>query len=209
MKKPFVYERISQDQAIVLFVDHQSGLFSLVQDFSPAEFKNNVIALADVARFFKLPSIITTSFETGPNGPALPVLKQMLPDAIFIPRPGQINAWDNEEFVTAIEKTGRKQLIIAGIVTEVCVALPALSALSAGYQVFVSTDACGTFNDVARYAAWNRMSHAGAQLMNWFSISAELQRDWRHDVEGYGSLLSEHVTMYQTLMISYNEQQQS
>lgn len=71
-------------------------------------------------------------------------------------------------------------MIIAGIVTEVCVAFPVLSALEAGFEVFVATDACGTF-EAARYAAWDRMSHAGAQLMNWFSISGELQRDWRND----------------------------
>ncbi|MBN7735483.1 isochorismatase family protein, partial [Klebsiella pneumoniae] len=135
------YNRLNKDDAIVLLVDHQTGLISLVQDFSPNEFKNNVLALADLAKYFKLPTILTTSFETGPNGPLVPELKALFPDAPYIARPGQINAWDNEDFVKAIKATGKKQLIIAGVVTEVCVAFPALSALAEGFEVFVVTDA--------------------------------------------------------------------
>jgi nicotinamidase-related amidase len=93
---------------------------------------------------------LTTSFEDGPNGPLLSELKETFPDAPFIPRPGQINAWDNEDFVKAVKATGRTQLMIAGVVTEVCVAFPALSAIAEGYDVFVVTDASGTFNEVTR-----------------------------------------------------------
>lgn len=199
----YKYRRLSKDDAVVLLIDHQAGLVSLVQDFSPDEFKNNVLALADTAKFFKLPVILTTSFENGPNGPMLPEIKNMFPKAPYIARPGDINAWDNEDFVKAVKATGRKQLIMAGIVTEVCVAFPALSALEAGYEVFVVTDASGTFNDASRYAAWMRMSAAGAQLVNWFSLSGELQRDWRNDVEGYGELLMAHLPVYQNLMASH------
>jgi nicotinamidase-related amidase len=188
---------------MVLFVDHQSGLISLVQDFSPGEFKNNVLALANVAKFFKLPTVLTTSFEDGPNGPLVPELKEMFPEAPFIPRPGQINAWDNEEFVKAIKDAGRQQLIIAGIVTDVCVAFPTLSALAEGYDVFVVTDASGTFNESVRQAAWVRMANAGAQLMNWFSVACELHRDWRYDVAGLGNLLSDHIPAYRNLITSY------
>lgn len=199
----FTYQRLRKNDAVVLLIDHQSGLISLVQDFSPGEFKNNVLALASVARFFELPTILTTSFEDGPNGPLVPELKEAFPEAPFIPRPGQINAWDNEDFVAAIEKTGRKQLIVAGVVTDVCVAFPTLSAIEAGYEVFVVTDASGTFNETVRSAAWDRMSAAGAQLMNWFSVACELHRDWRNDVEGLGALLSEHIPAYRNLMTSY------
>ncbi len=200
----FTYQRLSKDDAAVLLVDHQTGLMSLVQDFSPEEFKNNVMALADLAKYFKLPTILTTSFEDGPNGPLIPELKQMFPKAPYIPRPGQINAWDNEDFVAAVKKTKRKQLLIAGIVTDVCVAFPTLSALEAGYQVFVVTDASGTFNEVTRHSAWARMASAGAQLMSWFSVASELHRDWRNDVEGLGTLLSKHVSAYRNLMTSYS-----
>ena len=197
------YQRISRDEAAVLFVDHQCGLLALVQDYSPSEFKNSVLALADIARCFKLPTILTTSFEEGPNGPIVPELKEMFPDAPFIARPGQINAWDNEDFVKAVMNTGRKQLIIAGIVTEVCVAFPALSAVEAGYEVFVVTDASGTFDAASRHAAWLRMSAAGVQLVNWFAAASELHRDWRNDVEGFGKLLVDHTPIYKGLMTAY------
>ena len=198
------YRRLDKDQAAVLLVDHQAGLLSLVRDSGPDQFKNNVLAVADIAKYFKLPTVLTTSFEDGPNGPLVPELKQTLPDAAFIPRPGQINAWDNEHFVKAVKATGRKQLIIAGVVTEVCAAFPALSALAEGFEVFVVTDASGTFNEVTRNAAWNRMSEAGAQLMSWFGLACELHRDWRNDVEGLGTLFANHIPDYRNLMTSYS-----
>ncbi len=160
------YNRLNKDDALVLLIDHQAGLISLVQDFTPNDFKNNVLALANSAKFFGLPTILTTSFENGPNGPLVPELKELFPDAPYIPRPGQINAWDNSDFVEAIKATGRKQLIMAGVVTDVCVTFPALSAIAEGFDVCVVTDASGTFDQTVQQAAWARMSAAGVQLMN-------------------------------------------
>ncbi len=198
------YKRLSKDNTAVLFVDHQAGLFSLVQDFTPDVFHSSVMALVDIAVYFKLPTVLTTSFEQGPNGPMIPEIRAKLPNAPFIARPGQINAWDNEDFVAAVKKTGRKQLIIAGIATDVCVAFPALSAIEEGYDIFVATDASGTLSEANRYATWSRLQHGGAQLMTWFSIASELQRDWRNDVEGFGKLMSSHLPSYRYLMDSYN-----
>lgn len=197
------YHRLDKNNALVALVDHQAGLLSLVCDFEPDRFKNNVLALADLAKYFKLPTILTTSFEEGPNGPLVPELKQIFPDAPYIARPGQINAWDNEDFVKAVKATGKKQLIIAGVVTEVCVAFPALSALEEGFEVFVVTDASGTFNEVTREAAWSRMAESGAQLMSWFGVACELHRDWRNDIEGLGALFSNHIPDYRNLFTSY------
>src|SRR5574337_877870 len=170
MSKPYV--RLDKSNVAVLLVDHQAGLLSLVRDIEPDRFKNNVLALADSAKYFRLPTILTTSFEDGPNGPLVPELKEMFPEAPYIARPGQINAWDNEDFVQAVKATGKKQLMIAGIVTDVCVAFPALSALEAGYDVFVITDASGTFNKDMRDAALMRMVHAGAQPLSWFAAAS-------------------------------------
>ncbi|SDZ89699.1 isochorismate family cysteine hydrolase YcaC [Microbulbifer marinus] len=204
MSKP--YTRLDKNNAAVLLVDHQAGLLSLVRDIEPDMFNNNVLALASLAEYFKLPTVLTTSFEDGPNGPLIPELKERFPQAPYIARPGQINAWDNEDFVKAIKDTGRKQLIIAGVVTEVCVAFPALSAIEEGFEVFVVTDASGTFNEFTRHSAWNRMAAAGAQLMTWFGIACELHRDWRNDVEGLASLFSNHIPDYRNLIDSYNAQ---
>ena len=198
------YNRLNKDDAAVLLVDHQAGLLSLVRDIDPDRFKNNVLALADMAEYFQLPTILTTSFEDGPNGPLVPELKAQFPDAPYIARPGQINAWDNEDFLNAVKATGKKQLIIAGVVTEVCVAFPVLSALEEGFEVFVITDASGTFNAMTRDAAWQRMAAAGAQLMTWFGAACELHRDWRNDIEGLGTLFSNHIPDYRNLITSYN-----
>lgn len=204
MATNFKYNRLDKNNAAVLLVDHQAGLLSLVRDIDPDKFRNNVLALADLAKFFNLPTILTTSFENGPNGPLMPELKEMFPDAPYIARPGNINAWDNEDFVKAVKATGKKQLLIAGVVTEVCVAFPALSALEEEFEVFVVTDASGTFNEIAQQSAWNRMSQAGAQLMNWFAVACELHRDWRNDIEGLGKLLADHIPDYKNLMTSFN-----
>ncbi|QIO07748.1 isochorismate family cysteine hydrolase YcaC [Acinetobacter lanii] len=201
MGKPYI--RLDKDNAAVLLVDHQTGLLSLVRDIDPDKFKNNVLALAAAAKYFNLPTILTTSFEQGPNGPLVPELKNMFPDAPYIARPGQINAWDNEDFVQAVKATGKKQLIIAGVVTEVCVAFPTLSALAEDFEVFVITDASGTFNALTRDSAWDRMSNAGAQLMTWFGASCELHRDWRNDIEGLGTLFGQHIPDYSNLINSY------
>ena len=133
-----------------------------------------------------------------------PEIIEMFPEAPLIRRPGQINAWDNEEFVAAVKKTGKKQLIIAGIVTDVCVAFAALSAVEAGYEVFVVTDASGTFNAEVRDAAWRRMEAAGVQLVNFFSVACELHRDWRNDMEGLAALLGKYIPAYQNIMTSFS-----
>ncbi|TVO57271.1 isochorismate family cysteine hydrolase YcaC [Denitromonas halophila] len=201
MTQPYV--KLDKNNAAMLLVDHQAGLLSLVRDIDPDRFNNNVLALADAAKYFDLPTILTTSFEDGPNGPLMPELKALFPDAPYIARPGQINAWDNDDFVKAVKATGKKQLIIAGVVTEVCVAFPALAAIEEGFDVFVVTDASGTFNELARNSAWDRMTAAGVQLMTWFGLACELHRDWRNDVEGLGTLFANHIPDYKNLMTSY------
>lgn len=196
--------RLNREDAAMLLIDHQVGLLSLARDFTPAEFKNNVMAVADTAKHFNLPTVLTTSFEQGPNGVLLPEIRRMFPNAPFIPRPGQINAWDNEDFVKAVKATGRKQLVIAGIVTEVCVAFPALSALNEGFEVFVVVDASGTFNKTTRNAAIARMQQAGAQMITWFAMASELQRDWRDNGDGLKKIYCDHLLEYDALVVAHD-----
>ena len=195
--------RIDPDNATMLLIDHQSGLFQTVKDMPMTELRANAITLAKVASLAKIPVITTASVPQGPNGPLIPEIHEAAPHAQYVARKGEINAWDNPEFVAAVKATGRKQLIIAGVVTEVCVAFPALSALAEGYEVFVITDASGTFNELTRDSAWRRMEAAGAQLMTWFGVACELHRDWRNDVEGLGALFSNHIPDYRNLISSY------
>jgi nicotinamidase-related amidase len=202
MTKP--YTRLDKNNVAVLMVDHQAGLLSLVRDIDPDKFKNNVLALADLAAYFNLPTILTTSFEDGPNGPLVPELKATFPKAPFIPRPGQINAWDNENFVAAVAKTGRKKLILAGISTEVCVAFVALSAIKAGYDVYAVIDSSGTWSKLVQEVAVDRMVQAGVKPITWVAVGAELQGDWRAETgQGLGQIMGEHLNFYGNLIGSF------
>ncbi|QNT79231.1 isochorismatase family protein [Entomobacter blattae] len=220
------YSRLDIDKAAVLFVDHQSGLLSLVNDIAPDEFRNNVSALVSITNFFKLPTVLTSSMESGPNGPILPYIKDNLSPYAYVQRDGEINAWDNEKFRNAIydlvKKEKRTQFILAGVVTEVCVGFVALSLLHEkqynplmkDIEVFVAVDASGTSSTLVRDAVWNRITKAGAQgaeLMTWFGIACELRRNWHpeednHNVAmaGFAQLVADHSTQYTNVMSSYN-----
>lgn len=204
----FTYKRLDKNDAAVLFVDHQAGLLSLVRDFSPDEFKNNVLALADIARFFNLPTILTTSFEDGPNGPLVPELKEMFPQAPYIARPGNINAWDNEDFVKAVKATGKKQLIIAGTITSVCMAFPSIAAVHDGYQVFAVIDASGTYSKMAQEITLARVVQAGVVPMDTAAVCSEIQRTWnRDDAVQFAEAYSAVFPHYQLLIESYAKAQ--
>jgi len=172
-------ERLTPDNCVFAFVDHQTGLMNIVDNVKAVEFKNYVLGLGELAKIHNVPVVLTTSAEDGPNGPKIPELRGMFPDAPLVSRPGQINAWDNEEFVRAIERTGRKKIVMSGITTDVCVAFATLSALDAGYEVYVVVDASGTMNPEVQTAAIMRMADAGAIIGNWFAIACELLWDWR------------------------------
>jgi len=200
-------ERFTPENSVFAFIDHQTGLMNLVHNTSSVEFKSLVIGLAKTAKLHKIPAVITTSAETGPNGPFLPEVLALLPDAPVIPRPGQINAWDNTEFVEAIRKTGRKKIIMSGITTDVCVAFATLSALDAGYEVYVVVDASGCQSPDVQDAAILRMSQSGATIGTWFAISCELLSDWRNPGgAGFAQLCIEHMPSYAEIFASHKAQ---
>jgi nicotinamidase-related amidase len=194
---------IDVSDTAMLLIDHQSGLFQTIGDMPMPELRARAAALAKMATLCKIPVITTASVPQGPNGPLIPEIHENAPHAKYVARKGEINAWDNPDFVEAVRKTGRKQLVLAGVVTDVCVAFVALSAREAGYEVFAVTDASGTFDMGVRTAALMRMQAAGVQLVNWFAVACELHRDWRNDIEGLGALLSDHIPNYRNLMTSY------
>jgi len=188
------YDRITAQNAAVLFIDHQTGLANGVQTQSPVEFNNNVKALATLAKVYKLPSVITTSAADGPNGPIMPIVTGVIQDAAIVHRPGEINAWDNRDFVAAVEKTGRKKLLIAGISTEVCLAFVALSAKGAGYDVYAVIDASGTWNKLVEDVAIARMIQAGIKPITWVAAGAELLGDWRSELsQEHAQLMGDHL----------------
>lgn len=198
------YDRLTTDNAAVLFVDHQTGLSNGIQNQSVPEYLAAVTALAKIAKNFKLPSVITASTPDGPNGPTLPVITELLPNAPVVPRPGEINAWDNRDFVAAVKKTGRKKLIIAGVSTEVCVAFVALSAMKEGYDVYAVMDASGTWNKLVQEVAVARMVQAGITPITWVAVFAELLGDWRNpDAQLHAETIGAHLPFYGNLMRSF------
>jgi nicotinamidase-related amidase len=196
--------RLTPDNAALLLIDHQTGLSNGVADQSLPEFKNNVVALAELGRLFKLPTVITTSAADGPNGPLLPELVHLLSEAPIIHRPGEINAWDNKDFVAAVKKTGRTHLIVAGVSTEVCVAFAVIAARRAGYEVYAVIDASGTWNKLVADVVVQRMVQAGVVPLTWVALGAELQGDWRKETgQGLARVMGEHLPFYGNTIASY------
>src|SRR2546425_8316227 len=134
------------------------------------------MALAKLGKVYKLPTVLSTSLGQGPNGPFIPEVLNMFPDVPVIDRPGIISAWDDPTFVTAIEKAGRKNLIMAGVTIDVCLAFAAMQAVEAGYNVYGVVNASGALEVTIRENAVARMKDHGITPISWTTVGAELQR---------------------------------
>ena len=195
--------RFTREDSAVLFVDHQVGLILGVHDHDQDTIRRNVVALARAAKVYGLPAIVASSADDGPNGPILPELAAELPGVHVIKRPGEIDAFDNPDFAGAVKATGRKNLIISGISTDVCVAFAALSAVAAEYNVQAVLDASGTWNRLAAEAAIFRMCDAGVTMTSTVAITAELQRDWRKPGgEALGSIYADKAIPFYSSLIA-------
>jgi nicotinamidase-related amidase len=163
-----------------------------------------VIGLAKLGKVFKLPTVLTTSLGQGPNGPFIPEVVSMFPDVPVIDRPGIISAWDDPKFVTTIEKTGRKNLIMAGVTIDVCLAFAAMQAVEAGYSVYGVVDASGALEVTLRENAVARMRDHGITPINWTTVGAELQRNWTLPTgQDFGRVFHDHYHSYGLLMDSF------
>ncbi|MNT05408.1 Isochorismatase [compost metagenome] len=163
---------------ILLLLDHQSGLLQTVKDVPIQELRTNVICLAKLAKILNLPVITTASVPDGPNGPLIPEIHEFAPHAVYVPRKGEISAWDNEDFLRTVKKTGKKTLVIAGIWTSVCVAFPAIQAKAEGYDVYAVMDASGDPSIMASQATMARLAQAGITLLTTNAMVCEFQRTW-------------------------------
>jgi nicotinamidase-related amidase len=172
---------LSPENSVLLLIDHQVGLANWIRDQSPVEFKNAVLGLAGTAKTLGIPTILTTSRDFGPNGQLLPELREMFPDVPVIRRTGTINAYRWPEFRAAVEATGRRKVIIAGVSSTTCLQFPALDMVADGYEVYGAIDASGSESQIAREAAIATLSTRGVQIRTWFSLAAELIADWRRD----------------------------
>lgn len=173
-------EFLTPDNAVLAMIDHQTGLLASVRDILPETLSKNINGLTNMAVTAGIPSVITASMPDGPNGPVSSAITDVLGNNV-INRAGEINAWKSPEFKAAIEATGRKKIIMAGIVTDVCLLFPALSAVAEGYDVYAVVDASGTWDEVTRDASMLRMSQAGVKVTTWASVLAEVMDDWRSE----------------------------
>lgn len=194
--------------AAILLLDHQTGLFQTVKDISVTELRTNTAALAKLATMLDVPLITTASVPDGPNGPLMPELQQFAPQAVFVPRHGEINAWDNEDFVKAVKATGKKTLIMAGVWTSVCVAFPALDAKAEGYKVYAVMDASGDPSEMASRTTLARLTQAGVVPTSTNAVACEFQRTWnRPNAAEFGKLLSELAPNYAAVIESFQTAQ--
>ena len=198
------------NDALVLLLDHQTGLFQTVNDVPVNVLRANTVALARIAEQAGMPIIYTASEPDGPNGPIMEELPAAAPNAIYVGRKGEVSSWDNADFVKAVEATGRKTLVIAGVWTSVCVVFPALQAKADGYEVFVVMDASGDVSKMASDAAMSRMTAAGIIPVTTNTILSEAHRTWnRPDAAEWGALYSELVPEYRSAVESYNRAQEA
>lgn len=199
---------INPDDAALLLIDHQSGLFQVVADMPMTELRARASALASMATLAKMPVITTASVPQGPNGPLIQEIHENAPHAQYVARKGEINAWDNPDFVAAVKATGRKTLIIAGTITSVCMAFPAISAVAEGYKVFAVVDASGTYSKMAQEITLARVVQAGVVPIDTAAVASELQKTWnREDALQWAGIYTRIFPAYQLLIESYTKAQ--
>ncbi len=199
---------IDPSDAVMLLIDHQSGLLQTVNDMPVPTLRAHAAALAKMATLAKIPVITTASIPQGPNGPLIPEIHLNAPHARYVARTGEINAWDNPDFVAAVKATGRNTLIIAGTITSVCMAFPSISAVYDGYKVFAVLDASGTYSKMAQEITLARVVQAGVVPMDTAAVASELQKTWqRDDAQEWAEVYTRIFPEYQLLIESYMKAQ--
>ncbi len=198
------------NDTVILLLDHQTGLFQTVKDITIQELRTNTAVLAKLATLARIPVITTASEPAGPNGPLMPEIQQFAPAATYVPRKGEISAWDNPDFVKTVRATGKRTLIIAGVWTSVCVAFPAIQAKADGYTVYAVIDASGDMSQMASQAALDRMTQAGIIPVTTNVVVTEVQRTWaRPDALRYAELYSDFAPHYRAVIESYTKAQEA
>ncbi len=172
---------LQPEDCALLLVDQQAGLAFGVGSTERQTLVNNTVALARTAGVFALPVVVSTSATKVYSGPLMPPIHAVLPDVPVFDR-RSMNVWEDPAAHQAVLATGRRKLLVSGLLTEACVSFTVLSALAEGYEVYVVADACGGLTAVSHDLALRRMEAAGAVMTSWIQVLLELQRDWtRHE----------------------------
>lgn len=173
------FEMLSRDKACLVMIDHQAGLMLYPRDIDPLHLKNNAVALAKVAKANDLPVVLSAAAQgpLGPIGPIIPEILELFPDAPIIYRT-KINSWHDQNFRSAVEATGRKQIIIAGIDASFCAGLPAKSMVADGYDVHHVVEASGNTTELTLQTTIANLTQAGVKCANWVEVACQLLADW-------------------------------
>jgi nicotinamidase-related amidase len=170
---------LTPQNCVVTMIDLQPQMLFGVSNFDRQSIINNNVALAKAARVFGLPVVLSSVETKGFSGNTWPQLLAALGNPTPIERT-TMNSWDDKSFVAAVQKTGRKKMVLAGLWTETCVALPTVQAIHDGYEVFVVEDCCGDVSQLSHDNAMKRIVQAGARPVTALSVMLEWQRDWAH-----------------------------
>ena len=170
---------LTPDNCVVAFIDHQPQMLFGTSNFDRQSIINTTVALAKATRIFDVPVVLSTVETKSFSGNMWPQLKAIFPDQTPIER-SSMNSWDDKNFVAAIERTGKKKIVLSGLWTETCVALPTIQAIHDGYEIYVAEDCCGDVSQLAHDNAMRRVVQAGAKPVTALSVLLEWQRDWAH-----------------------------
>lgn len=199
---------LDPNDSLIVLLDHQAGLLQTVKDIGISELRSNTIMLAKLATILKIPVFTSASEPNGPNGPLMPEIHQFAPHAVYVPRKGEVNAWDNADFVAAVRATGRKTLIIAGVWTSVCVMFPALDAKAAGFKVYAVIDASGDPGELASRATIARFVQGGVIPTSTNAVLSETHRTWnRPEAAELAKLYALVAPNFQAVFESYQKAQ--
>lgn len=192
MSKTGLQGLLRPEDSILVLIDHQPYQFTNLNSHEPSAIINNVIGLAKTAKVFDVPTILTTVIEER-GGYIIKGLQDVFPDQKPIDRTF-INTWEDPQVTDIVKKSGRKQLILAALWTEICLAMPTIQALGEGYDVFIVTDASGGVSLEAHDMAVRRMVQAGAIPITWMAVLGEWQRDWAREESAakLSSVILEH-----------------
>jgi nicotinamidase-related amidase len=185
---------LTPDNCVVTLIDHQPQMLFGVSNFDRQSIINNTVALAKAARVFDLPVVLSTVESKSFSGKIWPQITAVFPNQVPIERTS-MDAWDDKNFVAAIQKSGRKKIVLAGLWTETCVALPTIQALHDGYEIYVVEDCCGDVSQLAHDNAMKRVVQAGAKPVTSLSVMLEWQRDWA-ETDTYDAVMDIVKTHY-------------
>lgn len=188
---------LDPSEVAILLIDHEPQMFFGVESDCRNSVLNAVTGLAKTAQVFNIPIILSTVEAKTFSGPLVSKVQSVYPDITPIDRT-TLNAWEDSNFLNAVKATKKKKLIVAGLWTEVCVALLALSALEDGYEIYVVADASAGGSKQAHQMALQRLIQAGAKPVTWQAVLLEMQRDWanKETYQAVMTVIQEHGGTY-------------